>query len=338
MRTIRRCLDAMVLLLAGPAVFAAPLFSDDAAIVVEFEGPLGQLMRQMEEPTELPFVFRADGIEYGVAVRLRGKSRQRVCKLKPLRLNFRKSETRDTLLDGQNKLKLVVPCGWSARAEKDLLEEYLAYRIFNLLTPVSYRVRLLRITFVDTNDASNDATKQRHAFVIEPPEQVAARIGGRQAKLSGVTLSMLDPEHSALVYVFHYLVANTDWSLVSPTDKTECCHNGTLIERENYILYVPYDFDLAGLVNTPYAKPAPDLKLRKVTQRRYRGFCTEREILTGAIRQVGSQRDEVSELIRALPVLTDKDKKRRKTYLGRFFKDAEDPDKLSERLEYWCIE
>ncbi len=338
MRAIRRRLNALALLLAGPAVSATPLFSDNAVIDVQLEGPLDRLMRQMEEPAKLPFVFRADGNELGVMVRLRGKSRQRVCALKPLRLDFKKSETRGTALDGQDKLKLVVPCRWSVRAEKDLLEEYLAYRIFNLLTPVGYRVRLLRITFIDSDDASGGSAKQRYAFVIEPSAQLAERIGGRQAELSGVALSWLDPEHAALVYVFQYLIANTDWSLVSPEGKTTCCHNGTLLEREDRILYLPYDFDLAGFVDTPYAEPAADLRLKDVKRRRYRGFCTEREFLNDAVRQVGSKRDEISELIQALPVLTDKDKQRRMAYLGQFFEAAENPDKLIAHFETWCID
>jgi hypothetical protein len=338
MRAIRPSVNILVLLLASSAVFATPLFSRNEVINARLAGPLAPLMREVEEPVEMSFVFSLDGIDHDIKVRLRGKSRLRVCKLKPVRLNFRKSEIGATLLVGQDKLKLVVPCEWSSRAEKDLLEEYLAYRIFNLLTPMSYRVRLLRIEFVDTGDKPDGVAKQRHAFVIEPVDQLADRIDARPSSSAEISLGRLDPQHAALVYVFQYLVANTDWSMVSATGKSRCCHNGTILERNDRLFYVPYDFDLAGLVNAPYAEPAPELKLRSVKRRRYRGFCTDRQTLADAVHLASSQQEAISELIQALPVLTDRDKKRRTAYLGAFFEEAANPDKLIQRFEDWCID
>ncbi len=38
---------------------------------------------------------------------------------------------------------------------------------------------------------------------------------------------------------------------------------------------VPYDFDMSGLVSTPYARPAEELNMISVRQRRYRGYCMQ---------------------------------------------------------------
>ena len=38
-------------------------------------------------------------------------------------------------------------------------------------------------------------------------------------------------------------------------------------------MVVPYDFDVSGLVNPPYALPPEGLGLDTVRQRRYRGYC-----------------------------------------------------------------
>ena len=38
---------------------------------------------------------------------------------------------------------------------------------------------------------------------------------------------------------------------------------------------VPYDFDHAGIVSTPYALPAEELHMSSVRQRRYRGYCVQ---------------------------------------------------------------
>ena len=142
----------------------------------------------------------------------------------------------------------------------------------------------------------------------------------------------------ALVYVFQYLVSNFDWSLVRPDGEKTCCHNGTLIETEDDILYVPYDFDLSGFVDAPYAFPPAELRVDRVTQRRYRGFCTDRERLERALETIVSKRQDIVALIESLPVLSDKDKRRRIGYLDRFFKAAGDEERMLGRFENSCLD
>ena len=323
-------------LLAAATLPAAPLFEDSTVLDATLEGPLAELMRDTESREQRPFVLRAEGTEHAIKVRLRGKSRLRVCDFLPLRLNFRKSEVDDTLFADQDKLKLVLPCHTSERAEKNLVEEYAVYRLFNLLTPASYRVRLLRMTFTDT---SPDGENHRlHAFLLEPEEQLAARLGGRESELPEVSLSWLDANHMALVYVFQYLVGNLDWSLVRPLEEKACCHNGTLVETGGDILYIPYDFDLSGFVDAPYAFPPPELRLKSVTQRRYRGFCTDRAYLEQALEKIVSMRPQINALIRSLPVLGEKEAERRVRYLDPFFRAAENRDRLLTRFEKRCLD
>jgi hypothetical protein len=40
-------------------------------------------------------------------------------------------------------------------------------------------------------------------------------------------------------------------------------------------LQFPYDFDHAGIVDAPYAGPAPELEMPDVRTRMYRGFCED---------------------------------------------------------------
>jgi hypothetical protein len=331
-----RIILIMASLVAAPTVLPAPLFEDSSVLDATLEGPLGELMDQAESREQLPFVLRAEGVEHAIKVRLRGKSRLRVCDFLPLRLNFRKSEVGDTVFAEQDKLKLVVPCHTSERAEKDLLEEYAVYRLFNLLTPASYRVRLLRITFTDTG--RDGANTRLFAFLLEPGEQLAARLGGRESELPEVSLSWLDSKHMALVYVFQYLIGNLDWSLVRSQGEKACCHNGTLVETDTDILYVPFDFDLSGFVDAPYAFPPPELRLDRVTQRRYRGFCTDSEYVEQALEEIVSKQPEMNTLIRSLPVLSEKDKERRVGYLDQFFRAAADRERLLKRFDGRCID
>ncbi len=322
--------------LALPPLAAAPLFEDSSVIDANLEGPLGDLADRPDSRDQLPFTLRVDGDEHAIKVRPRGKSRLRTCDLPPLRLNFRKGEVKGTLFTAQDKLKLVVPCRSSPRAEKDLIEEYAIYRMFNLLTPASYRVRLLHTTFTDT---SRDGEQTRvHTFLLEPEDQLVARLGGRASDKAEVAVSWFDAEHMALVYVFQYLIGNVDWSLVTPDGEKTCCHNGTLVETGDELLYVPYDFDLSGFVDAPYAFAPAELRLRSVTQRRYRGFCTDRQHLAQALATIVSKRPEIVDLIQSLPVLSDRDKQRRTGYLDQFFRAAANEDRLLDRFEKRCLD
>jgi hypothetical protein len=326
----------LVTVLSLPPSYATSLFGETAVIDATLEGPLRELMGDKDSNEQLPFLLRVDGMEHEVKVRLRGKSRLRVCDFLPMRLNFRKNEMDGTLFEGQNKLKLVVPCHTSERAEKNLVEEYAVYRIFNLLTPASYRVRLLHMTFVDTGlEADNE---RMHVFLLEPSAKMAERLGGREAELAGVSRNWLDPDQMALVYVFQYLVSNVDWSLVSPADDESCCHNGTLVETDATTLYIPYDFDLSGFVDAPYAYPPSELRVDSVTQRRYRGFCTDRNTLEQALHSVVSRKEDIAALIASLPVLSDRNKRSRISYLEKFFQAAANEDRLLERFENRCLD
>jgi hypothetical protein len=140
------------------------------------------------------------------------------------------------------------------------------------------------------------------------------------------------------MYVFQYLIGNTDWSLVPSDEEQACCHNGTLIEKDETILYVPFDFDLSGFVDAPYAKPAPDLRLKSVRQRRYRGFCTDRAHVEAALDIVTSQRQSILDLVEALPLLTNKDKQARLDYLEEFFRSARKREDLLESFDRRCID
>jgi hypothetical protein len=95
----------------------------------------------------------------------------------------------------------------------------------------------------------------------------------------------------------------------------------------------------AGLLpDAPYAKPAPDLRLKSVRQRRYRGFCTDRAHVEAALDIVTSQRQSILDLVEALPLLTNKDKQARLDYLEEFFRSARKREDLLESFDRRCID
>ncbi|MEJ2257310.1 MAG: hypothetical protein P8X98_09930 [Woeseiaceae bacterium] len=168
--TMIRPLLVLLFALAAPASLAAdtkdsdtavPLFEDNGVLDVTITAPFDNIMhtRSLEEemPGTLVYVDPVTGEEVSldIEVRARGKFRRQkeICSFAPLRLDFRKSNT--TLFANSDKLKLVTHCrNGSKKYAQSVYKEYLAYRILNLLTDFSFRVRLLNVRYVDASDGS----------------------------------------------------------------------------------------------------------------------------------------------------------------------------------------
>jgi len=336
--TTCKCFLFCLCLTATLPVRATPLFESDEVIDVELLGPLTSVIGDRESRKEYPFVLRSGGMDLAIDLRVRDKSRLEICEFPPLRLNFDRAGTVRGPFAGQDGLKLVTHCRGGDRGSANAVEEYLAYRIFGLLSDVSYRVRLLRIRYSDTEHGVEADEPGLYAFVIEPGEQLAQRVGGVPTDLPGIALAQLDPGQAALVYVFQYMIGNTDWSFAMAEGEDNCCHNGDLFARGEAIYYVPYDFDLAGIVNASYARPLPEMRLRSVRQRRYRGFCTDSKTLGAAIASVNARRDEIFELIRNTPGLNEKGAEKTIDYLAGFFDKSADEDRLLRAFERDCLD
>ncbi len=324
------------LLAAGSMANAAPLFDDEAVVDIQLVGPVATLIDSESTEDELPFTLRADGVDHEIQIRLRGKSRMRECSFPPLRLNFVASAVEGTLFEDQDKLKLVTHCRRGAQAEQDVLLEYTAYRILNVVTEASYRVRLARITYVDTSD--DDAMLgPKYGFLIEARDSLGERVGMEPAELAGVSRTGLEPMQASLVYIFHYLIGNTDWSLVTADDDEHCCHNGHLFAGESATYLVPYDFDLSGLVNTPYAEPDGSLRINRVTRRLYRGYCASPDALAAALDRIVELREEILALPASVDGLSESESATAREYLQEFYDRAEKRDRLLSRFENRCL-
>jgi hypothetical protein len=292
----------LAIALPSPAALAGesgPLFEADTPIVLELKGPLRRLIRQKRKRKEMAFTLTTPEGVHDVMVRARGKSRMRVCSFPPLRVSFADDATSGTLFHGEDNLKLVTHCLDSNAAQANTILEYAAYRIFNIITEIGYRVRLAHISYSESDAQS--PTDRNFGFLIESRQALADRLGGKFIQAPGVALGALEPSHLASVFLFQYLIGNTDWSLVA-ADEPSCCHNGDLLDIGKHRFYVPYDFDLAGLVNASYAYPDPTLRIRRVTQRVYRGFCLPDAVVESALNDVMARWTEITQMVDQLPV------------------------------------
>ena len=106
----------------------------------------------------------------------------------PLRLNFKRDNTEGTLFEGQNKLKLVAHCQDAEEQYKEyVVREYLVYKAYQLLTDKSFRVRLLKMTYVDK--ANEDKKMEKYGFLIESDEMLAARLEGKMTHFMVLSLA-----------------------------------------------------------------------------------------------------------------------------------------------------
>jgi hypothetical protein len=323
-------------LVAAECVAAATLFDDSAALDITLRGELTSLIEDVDARNRHAVTLDIDGEHYPIEARVRGKSRARVCEFPPLRLYFDIEAMSGSVFEGQRGLKLVTHCRNYDRAEADLFEEYTAYRILNAVTEASYRVRLVRIQYADTEGRLAPEARERHGILLESLRELAGRLGGEPFKVRAVTRGELDEDHAALIFVFQYAIGNTDWSLVSNEDDDECCHNIDLVSVDGRTLAIPFDFDLAGIVDPPYARPDPSLGTRSVRQRRYRGYCVPEEPLERAIKRFLERRDAIDAVVRDVPA-DEKYIRRTADYLDKFFRMARDPDRLLKRFEKRCL-
>jgi len=320
------------------------LFVGDDIIEVRIEAPFGTLMRDRLDEEETPAVFQfvnsdGDTVQFDIGIRTRGHFRQRpdICDFAPLRLNFKKSETKDTLFDHQDKLKLVTHCQSSSpRYEQYVLSEYLVYKVFNLMTDVSFRVRLLRVTYVDT--AHDDKEKVSLAFLIEHRDRLAKRTDHAVIETRRVSFPDLNPDYTNLASVFHYFTGNTDFSQIATAVEKNCCHNHSLFGNEGEKMYsVPYDFDLTGFVNAPHARPNPRFKLRSVRDRRYRGRCFNNSRIAASVEQFFVQREAIYSLIENQNLMTKVTRKKMVRFVDDFYKSLDSPKKITKELNNDCV-
>lgn len=320
-----------------------PLFADHALLDVSIEAPFKTLMRERPDEEYLAGVFRikeADGTERSFALKLRTRGNYRRdrthCDFTPIRLNFQQDRLAGTLLAGQDKLKLVTHCRTKKPYYEQLvLREYLAYRILNLLTPMSYSVRLLRLTYVDTE---RDWTITKLGFVIEDDDHVATRNGLQMVKTGDIEATDLEPGQQNLVNLFQYMIGNTEYSLNIAEPNDDCCHNSDLMSVTGGAPYVPlaFDFDFSGLVTAPYAEPNPRYRLRSVRHRLYKGHCRNNDRLPDTIQLFLDRRDAVFQLIDELELLDTRSRNHAIEYLGTFYERISDPKQIRLRLVKRC--
>ncbi len=317
-----------------------PLFAAAETIHIVIQAPLSGLIRNRSIQTAVSGMLTDPiGLRLPINVTLRGHVNRtsETCEFPPLRIDFTTPPPATSVFAGQKKLKLVTHCRNNASNQQYILLDYTAYRMYNLLTPLSFRARLAD---VDYRGADGQPIISRVGFFIEDEHDVARRNGLQEVKvLNQVPLSDLNPIAAARYALFEHLIANHDWSMRAGPAGENCCHNAKLIGAlaTGAAIPVPYDFDFSGLVDAPYATVPDALRISSVRQRVYRGYCAHNADVLAVARQMRETRPQLIAAVTSTPGLDPHTQSHASSFLDGFFVDIATDDAVKTKLLRRCV-
>lgn len=337
---MRLSLAILLVTIAQILAIAQPnnLFEEEELIEITLSGSISELMKDRGDDPQyhsLTLAYKGssnDNKQIPVKVKTRGHFRKLKsnCTYPPLLLNFSSEGAENTLFDKQDKLKLVTAC----RDDKYVIREYLVYKLYNVITPRSFRARLVRVTFEDTGPKAK-TSEPFYGILIEDEDQMAKRNDA-----FSVEGKLVRPEQTQYVdfltmATFEYMIGNTDWSV-------QYLQNVKLISTDSTArpYTVAYDFDHAGIVGAPYALPAAELLLSSTRERRYRGYCvTDMSQFDSVITRFNQLKDEFYKVYSTNTIIGDERYvKSTLKYLDDFYETINNPKRLKSEFQYPCQE
>ena len=328
-------LAIIALLVAFPSVGRgqAPLFTSDSVLTLRIEGDFKALFKdrgeeRKEHPARLRFSSGTDTASVKIELRTRGIFRLKNCSFPPLRIDLPTGKVANTVFAGQDKIKLVTHCRGDRLYERNLLKEYALYRVFNVLTDTSFRVRLAHLTYIDTTKAD---TTVRYGILIESDREMERRLGAAVVDQHRVHDAVTDPAYMTLVALYQYLIGNTDWSVWGQHNIQVFSDTAT-----HKLFAIPYDYDFSGAVGAPYASPPEQLPIKSVRERLYRGYCQPDSILAGALVRFRTSKDSIYAAVRAVTALDERDRLSMLSYFDGFFQTIENRTQIQREFVHRC--
>jgi hypothetical protein len=340
---------AALVWVAGPAAAKSGLFTDTAPLTLVLTAPFKSLVPEARYrintyPATLQ-VSEGSGAAKSLAIQIRPRGLTRrtagYCNFPPIELRFGdKSELKGTVLKDQHKLKLVTYCKDMPDYEQRIVLEHLAYRIYNVITPVSFRVRGAEVTYRDSPDAKGVT---RFGFLIEDLDDVADRNGLKvlELKTHQFAPAQLDQHAAARAALFEFLIGNLDWDFTAGPKDRDCCHNARPVAASDKlpltgIAPIPYDYDFSGFVDSPYAEPPEGLDVSNVTHRLYRGYCASNDEIPSVVAEYRAHRAEITAVVASEPRLDEKFRAKALKFLDGFFATINDPASVRSEILKVC--
>jgi hypothetical protein len=314
----------------------SPLFSSSEPLELILEMDMQKVLNDRSEEPEYNAALLIQKLPekkirtYNIKVKARGNTRRikNICEFPPLKLNFRKGDTDNTDFQGQDKVKMVTHCQNNYEFENYAVLEYLAYKTYNALTDNSYNVRLVKVLYRDIRRNYPDIEKS--GFLIEDDDMMAHRLGGVISEKKIWSPDSCNQESVDLFSMFQFMIGNTDWWIHRR-------HNVDIVAVENKgLIPVPFDFDYAGIINTPYAIPSPALPITQVRERFFKGSCKTTESYQAVINEFNKNKNEILGVVKETDFLSNRVKKSTANYIETFYNIINDPDRLGQYINQAC--
>lgn len=266
--------------------------------------------------------------EFEVELRVRGNFRLAKCYFPPIKVKINKSASKGTLFEGNKKLKLVLPCSTQKSKNDYIVKEFMAYKLYEIISPYNFITRLSDISFTEER-GNKIKTHELKGIFVEDDKKIAKRFGGRVLDRSVNPLSQ-NPLTSVQNAFFQFMIGNNDFSTYAP-------HNIKLFEINKKVIPIPYDFDLSGLVNANYAVVSVinDVPLTSsVTERLYRGFERDQKTILQVRNEFLENKVKLLGVVDSLEPFFDDPKgfSKAKDFISDFFEIMQDDDLFEKKI------
>jgi hypothetical protein len=315
----------------------SPLFQENSVLNIDLTFNIKEVTRDIKVRDEHwgELSYRGpDGeqVTTQVKIEVRGKNRSNpnVCTFPPLRLNFKKKGNYDNLFAGQDKLKLVTHCKGSKVFDQYVIQEYLTYKQYQLLSDYSFQVRLLKVNYIDS--ASNEPYAERYGVMIEDEDILAHRLGMESRKESVLTQDFCEKNTLDVLAVFQFMIGNTDWSVTE-------FHNIKLLQPEDPRkppIPVPYDFDYAGAIATHYSVPHELMPITDVRQRFFLGYCRQEGTYEKVFELFNDKKEDMYAIYQNSAHLAPHNLKEVTRYFDKFYDIINHPRKSKSQIIKAC--
>ncbi len=311
-----------------------PLFASEEPLTIRLNFSIKELKKNTNDTiyTSSVLAYKTEAGTWDsmkIDLRARGHFRRANCSFPPLKVKIKKAPG-ESPFAGNKNLKLVVPCQ-SGKTYNDLvIKEYLAYQLFEEITPYYFNTRLINLTLIDGR-GKNSKTHKFNAFFIEDDGLVAKRLKAKVYEADKVHPVKLADTVTVMLDFFEYMISNTDWSAVQ-------LHNIKVFQlRSQQLIPIAYDFDMSGLVNAPYSQVSELVGSTSVRDRVYRGFCRN-PILFDFARSQYLQKESalISRVARFEGLLPPAELADVRRFLGEFFATLKNDRSFADNIVQKC--
>jgi len=297
------------------SIFDQLQYQEILHVKLEFDLALAD-QRRSEEFFPAVFSFEDESKQeqtWNIKMKVRGKFRRLKCnEMPPLKLDFKKKDLEAAGLSKFDEMKLVTYCVEEEEIAKQLLlKEFLAYKLYNEISEESFRVQLLKITYVDRETG---AKKKQYGFLIEDTSELRARLGYKKWENPlGLNASTIDSENLKTVALFEAMIGNADWNY-------ENGHNIKVMNKNGKAICVPYDFDFSGMVKAPYVTLDSKLGQKTLNDRIYLADPSDLDNMEDLFSSFENKKDVFIQIVKDLKYLNYDSKRETIQYLNDFLK------------------